>query len=332
MLKFLAIDRFSGLLLLMVILASVLPISGHKAEIFNLLTTIAIAILFFFHGAKLSREAIIAGLLHWKLHAVVFGITFAVFPVLALLAKPLLIDALGLQLYYGFLFMCCLPSTVQSSIAFTSMAGGNVAAAMCSASFSNIIGMLLTPIMVSFLLLGQQEHDIALGGAVFKILGLLLLPFVLGQLCRPKLLATLQRHPGIVKAFDQGSILMVVYAAFSSAVVAGLWQQVNGLTLAYLLLSCAALLAIIMLLAYSVAKALGFAPADQICVFFCASKKTLAAGIPMAQILFIGQPLGLMVLPIMIFHQLQLMVCALIAAKWAKSAPSTAELPHPQNR
>ena len=318
MLKLLALDRFTILLFVMVILASILPVSGHAAEIFSVITTAAIAVLFFLHGAKLSREAVMQGLTHWKLHGFVFAITFAVFPILGLLAKPILVPMLGQELYWGFLFMCFLPSTVQSSIAFTSVARGNVAAAVCSASFSNIIGMFITPIMVAFFILGQTSHDFDPTSSIIQITLLLLVPFILGQILRPYVFPHMQKRPKIVKVFDQFSILMVVYGAFSSAVVAGLWSQISMSTLMLLILACSVLLTLIMLLSLYIPKWLGFNAADQKTIFFCGSKKTLASGVPMAQILFIGQPIGMIVLPIMIFHQIQLMVCGIIANYWSK--------------
>ncbi len=318
MFKLLALDRFTVLLFVMVLLASVVPVSGQAAVIFGHVTTVAIAILFFLHGAKLSREAVREGLLHWKLHGVVFLFTFALFPILGLMAKPLLLPMLGQELYWGFLFLCFLPSTVQSSIAFTSVAQGNVAGAVCSASFSNLIGMFITPILVSIFILGQTQHQFDPTQSILHITLLLLVPFVLGQLLRPWVFPQMQKMPKIVKVFDQGSILMVVYGAFSSAVVAGLWQQVSIGTLLLLILVCSVLLTVVMLLALWVPKALGFNTADQRTIFFCGSKKTLASGVPMAQILFIGQPLGMIVLPIMLFHQIQLMVCGILANYWAK--------------
>lgn len=322
MLKLLALDRFTILLVAMVLLASFLPISGQAAAIFGKVTTIAIAVLFFLHGAKLSREAVVEGILHWKLHALVFAMTFIVFPVLGLMAKPILEPLLGQQLYWGFLFMCFLPSTVQSSIAFTSVAKGNVAAAVCSASFSNLIGMFITPILVSLFIFGKSKHNYDPTSSIIEITLLLLVPFILGQVLRPYVFPLMQKMPKIVKVFDQGSILMVVYGAFSGAVVAGLWHQVSLTTLIYLVLACSVLLTAIMLLALYIPKWLGFSQADQISIFFCGSKKTLASGVPMAQILFIGQPLGMIVLPIMIFHQIQLMVCGVIANYWSKQQHS----------
>ncbi|EXE61466.1 sodium Bile acid symporter family protein [Acinetobacter sp. 1542444] len=319
MLKLLALDRFTILLVGMVLLATFFPVSGQAAQYFNTLTTVAIAILFFLHGAKLSREAVIEGILHWKMHVLVFAFTFLIFPVIGLLAKPILLPLLGQQLYWGFLFMCFLPSTVQSSIAFTSVAKGNVAGAVCSASFSNLIGMFITPVLVSFFILGQSQHGFDPTTSIIQITLLLLVPFILGQLLRPYIFPYMAKVPSIVKAFDQGSILMVVYGAFSGAVVAGLWHQVSWKTLLILTIACSVLLTVIMLLALYLPRALGFNRADQVTVFFCSSKKTLASGVPMAQILFIGQPLGMIVLPIMIFHQIQLMVCGVIANYWAKS-------------
>lgn len=325
MLKLLALDRFTILLFVMVLLASVVPVSGQAAEVFGWITTGAIAILFFLHGAKLSREAVVEGIMHWKLHTLVFALTFALFPILGLLAKPILLPMLGQELYWGFLFMCFLPSTVQSSIAFTSVAHGNVAGAVCSASFSNIIGMFITPVLVAFFILGQSKHGFDPTASIIQITLLLLVPFILGQILRPWIYPKMMKMPKIVKVFDQGSILLVVYGAFSSAVVAGLWNEVSLSTLLLLLLACSVLLTLVMLLSLYIPRWLGFSRADQKTVFFCGSKKTLASGVPMAQILFIGQPLGMIVLPIMIFHQIQLMVCGIIANVWAKEAESEAE-------
>ncbi len=325
MLKLLALDRFTILLFVMVLLASLWPISGQAAEYFSVLTTSAIALLFFLHGAKLSRDAIREGLFHWKLHSIIFLFTFALFPGLGLLARPILEPLLGQMLYWGFLFLCFLPSTVQSSIAFTSMAQGNVAGAVCSASFSNIIGMLITPLLVSLFIMGSNTPQYDPSQAILQIIGLLLVPFVLGQLMRPWIYPKMQKFPNLVKNFDQWSILLVVYGAFSGAVVNGLWQQVDLSTLFLLILVCSVLLALIMGLAFWCARLLGFDLADQKTIFFCASKKTLASGVPMAQILFMGLPLGILLLPIMIFHQIQLMVCGILANAWSKSSDSSIE-------
>lgn len=178
--------------------------------------------------------------------------------------------------------------------------------------------------LVAFFILGQSQHGFDPTASILQITLLLLVPFILGQLLRPWIFPKMQQMPKIVKIFDQGSILMVVYGAFSSAVVAGLWHEVSLSTLLLLLLACSVLLTIVMLLSLFIPRWLGFNRADQKRCSF-AVPKTLASGVPMAQILFIGQPLGMIVLPIMIFHQIQLMACGVIANLWAKQAVHTEE-------
>ncbi|WP_343595311.1 bile acid:sodium symporter family protein [Acinetobacter sp.] len=316
-------DNFSLMIMGMVILASIVPIYGQAAVIFNHLTNFAIALLFFLHGAKLSREAVIAGLTHWRLHLFIFASTFVMFPILGLVLKPVIEPLLGHQLYLGILYVCMLPSTVQSSIAFTSIAKGNVPAALCSASASNLLGMFITPFLVS-LFIAQSMHQGASGSgdAVLNIVMLLLVPFILGQICRAKIFPWLKERAVVVKAVDQGSILMVVYAAFSEAVIEGIWHQVSIETLVALVLICCGLLAIVMILLSYSSKAFGFNRADRIAILFCGSKKTLASGVPMAKIIFAGQPIGLILLPLMLFHQIQLIVCGILASRFAQQSIS----------
>lgn len=312
-------DRFSCMIIAMLLLASVFPIHGQAASIFNTLTNVAIALLFFLHGAKLSREAVYAGITHWRLHITIFSATFILFPLLGLLLKPLIEPLLGSSLYMGILYLCLLPSTVQSSIAFTSIAKGNVPAALCSASASNILGMFITPALVSlFLVNTATTHQSGSFTAVLNIIGLLFVPFILGQICRAKILPFLQRHPSQIKIVDQGSILMVVYAAFSEAVIEGVWQHVSSSQLILLLLICITLLFIAMLIIHFSSKKLGFNTADQITILFCGSKKTLASGVPMAKILFAGHAFGLIILPLMLFHQIQLITCGILASYFAQ--------------
>ena len=222
-------DNFTLALLGTVTLATLLPCRGEVARGFSLLTDLAIVLLFFLHGAKLSREAILSGLAHYRLHLLVFASTFVLFPALGLLTGLLPSSLLGPELASGFLFLCLLPSTVQSSIAFTSMAGGNVPAAVCSASISNVLGIFITPVLTGALL-GAQGAGVSLG-AIRSILLQLLAPFVLGHLLRPVIGAFVDRHKSVLSFVDRGSILLVVYTAFSEAVVEGLWQKVSGFDL-----------------------------------------------------------------------------------------------------
>jgi sodium/bile acid cotransporter 7 len=299
----------------MVVLASVAPVSGPAASGFSLLTKAAIALLFFLHGARLSREAVIAGITHWRLHLTVLAITFALFPLLGLAIQKLPASVLPAAFSLGMLFLCCLPSTVQSSIAFTSVARGNVAAAVCAASASNLLGVFVTPLLVA-VTMGARGGGVSLNELQSVALQLLL-PFALGQAARRWIRDWMARHGPLVGYVDRGSILLVVYGAFSAAVAGGLWRQVSAGQILLLIIACAILLGIVLATTVSVARGLGFAKADEITILFCGSKKSLASGVPMAGILFPPASVGVMVLPLMIFHQIQLMACAVIAQRYA---------------
>lgn len=310
-------DAFTQTLLAVVLIATVLPASGQVAVAFEWITDLAIALLFFLHGAKLSRQAILAGAGHWRLHLLVFACTFVLFPLLGLALKPLLAPLIGSELYLGMLYLCALPATVQSAIAFTSLARGNIAAAICSAAASSLLGIFLTPLLVA-LLMGVEGANGSALDAIGKISLQLLLPFILGQIAQRWIGAWVTRNKGWLKYVDQSSILLVVYTAFSAAVIGGLWQQVPLLTLLALVLACCVLLALALLLTHLLGKWLGFSLEDRITILFCGSKKSLATGVPMAQVLFAGSSIGLLILPLMLFHQIQLMVCAVLAQRYAK--------------
>ncbi|MBC8723890.1 bile acid:sodium symporter [Paraburkholderia sp. 31.1] len=310
-------DNFTLCLVGTVILASFLPVHGQAAAGFNWVTNIAVGLLFFLHGAKLSREAIIAGATHWRLHLVVLLSTFALFPLLGLALKPVLSPLVTPSLYAGVLFLCTLPSTVQSSIAFTSIAKGNVPAAVCSASASSLLGIFVTPALVSVIVSNQA----ASGGAspwhtIGNIVLQLLVPFVAGQLLRPLIGKWIEKNRGVLKFVDQGSILLVVYGAFSEAVTEGLWHTIPLSALGGLVVVNAVLLALALAATIFASKRLGFSRADQITIIFCGSKKSLAAGVPMAKVIFASHAVGAVVLPLMLFHQIQLMVCAALAQRW----------------
>jgi sodium/bile acid cotransporter 7 len=301
----------------MVVLASILPVRGEAAHGLNLIVKLAIALLFFLHGAKLSRESVVAGATHWRLHLLILAFTFVMFPVLGLIISK--IGVLTPTLAAGILFLCCLPSTVQSSIAFTSIARGNVAAAVVAASASNLFGIFITPVLVSLLMHTQGG---ASGGwkSVQDIVVQLLLPFIAGQLARPLICKWIEKHKQLIGYVDRGSILLVVYAAFSEAVVGGIWHRISPLQLMILLAVCGVLLAVVLAVTTYGARALGFSPEDEKAITFCGSKKSLATGVPMANILFPGPTAGILVLPLMVFHQIQLMACSVIAQHYAKKA------------
>nr|WP_288853146.1 bile acid:sodium symporter family protein [uncultured Acidovorax sp.] len=314
-------DNFTLALLGTVTLASVLPASGVAAQALEGITVAAVALLFFLHGAKLSRDAIVAGLSHWRLHLVVVGTTFALFPLLGWALRPLLLPLVTPGLYTGILYLCVLPATVQSAIAFTAMARGNMPAAICSASASTLLGIVITPLLVGLLLpeaqqAGAAQHDTLAN--IGRITLQLLVPFVVGHLLRPWIGGFVQRRAAALKLVDQGSILLVVFTAFSAAVVEGLWRQLPASALLGLVVVCAVLLTLALVTTTWVARRMGFSKEDEITLVFCGSKKSLASGVPMAKVLFASHAVGAIVLPIMVFHQMQLMVCAVLAQRYAR--------------
>ncbi|OZI48595.1 bile acid:sodium symporter family protein [Bordetella genomosp. 4] len=310
-------DRFTLFLVTTVIIASLFPAHGQGLVAFNWITNLGIALLFFLHGARLSREAIIAGVMHWRLHLTVFSATFIMFPILGVALKPLLQPLVTPELYTGILFLCCLPATVQSAIAFTSMARGNVPAAVCSASASSLLGIFLTPLLAGTVVVASANAPISFD-AVGQIMLQLLLPFILGQIMRRWIGAWVYKRKALLKFVDQGSILLVVYTAFSEAVNEGLWHNTPVPALLGLVFSCAVLLALALLGCVIMGKVFKFSIEDRITLLFGGSKKSLASGIPMAQVIFAGQAVGAIVLPLMLFHQIQLMVCAMLASRFAK--------------
>lgn len=323
-------DNFTLALVGTVIIASLLPCRGTVAIGFNWLTNFAIGLLFFLHGAKLSREAIVSGATHWRLHLVVLLSTFAMFPLLGLALKPILTPLVTPELYMGILFLCTLPSTVQSSIAFTSMAKGNVPAAVCSASASSLLGIFITPALVGLVV---HSHGATTGSpwhTVGNITLQLLVPFIAGQALRPAIGKWIDRNRAMLKFVDQGSILLVVYVAFSEAVNEGIWHSMSLATLGGLLVVNIVLLALAIFATAFAAKRLGFSRADQITIIFCGSKKSLASGIPMAKVIFASQAVGAVVLPLMLFHQIQLMVCAVLAQRWGARRTATEKAREPE--
>ncbi len=317
--RFLAVfEPFILMLLGTVVLASLLPARGEMATIVGYAADIGIVLLFFLHGAKLSRDAILSGLRNWKLHLAVLSVTFVAFPLfgLGLSALPFVNGPLAA----GLLFLTLLPSTVQSSIAFTAIARGNVAAAVCSASFSNLLGILITPALVALLMNASGSTGISID-SVEAIVLQLLVPFVAGHLLRPWIGAWVTRRKAMLTVVDRGSILLVVYSAFGAAVVEGLWTKLSIGDLVLIGLLCAVLLAFVLALTFAVARLMKLPREDAIVLQFCGSKKSLASGVPMAGVLFPPAQVGVILLPLMLFHQLQLIACAVIARRYAESAP-----------
>ncbi|MCG7467913.1 MULTISPECIES: bile acid:sodium symporter family protein [Corynebacterium] len=313
-------DPLIVLIILAVIIAIIAPARGNFADIVGQLTNVAIALLFFLYGARLSTQEALNGLKHWRLHLTILAFTFVVYPLIGIALRPLT-AVISHDMYLGILFLTLVPSTVQSSVAFTSIAKGNVAGAIVSASASNLVGVIITPLLVMFLMgTGGGVH---IDTSVFGEIALLLLaPFVLGQLTRRWVGKVAQSKA--TKVVDRGSIAMVVYSAFSKGVVDGIWSSISLWDLAFLVVFAAIFVAFMLWLTRKASQKMGFNRADTIAIEFCGSKKSLATGLPMASVIFAsgGASLGLLILPLMIYHQVQLMMCSWLAARYAQH-PST---------
>jgi sodium/bile acid cotransporter 7 len=314
-------DRFVLWLLGAVALGSLLPVTGAAAKAVDLFTLAAIFALFFLHGVRLPREALLSGVTDWRLHLAIVGVTFVLFPLAGLGLSLLMPGLLSPLLWSGILFLCALPSTVQSSIAYTSIAGGNVAGAVAAAAFSNLLGVFLTPLLVS-LLLGAQGAEIGLGG-IAKIAALLFLPFLLGHAARPWLLPLVKDRPRLTTVIDKGTILLAVYGAFSAAAAEGLWSRLPATQFVLLAFLCLTLLALMLAASWALGRFGGFRLENRAAILFCGSVKSLASGAPIARILFPGAAAGFVILPVMLFHTLQLIVCAWIAGRMAQSTPDS---------
>lgn len=313
------IDRMTLVILGALALSIIAPISGRPAEIYGIGTKVAVFVLFFGYGARLSTAETMAGIKHWRLHLTILSFTFVLFP---LLGAPLLLLPDGFvsdPVRTGLVFLCLAPSTVQSSVNMTSLAGGNVPAAMMSATASNVLGVVLTPTLVMLLfptVSGGLSWQIAL-----DVFVQLLLPFFLGQLSRIWTAGFMARHKHQLKFLDQAVIVLIVYGAFSEMFATGLWRRLSWFDLAITLAFTLPMLAFMLWLTWHVAGWLGFPRNDKIAIMFCGTKKSLATGVPIASVLFPASTVGLLVVPLMIYHQAQIITASVIAARLSATAP-----------
>lgn len=315
-------DRFILWLIAAVALAVMLPVTGASAATLDWLTYAAIFSLFFLHGARLPREALIAGITGWRLHLAILALTYLAFPAIGIALARAVPGLLSAELWTGMLFLCALPSTVQTSIAYTSIARGNVAGAVAAAAFSNLLGVFLTPFLVAAMLQAEGS-EVALGG-IWRIVALLFLPFLLGHALRPFVAPRIEGKR-LTTIVDKGTILLAVYGAFSAATVEGVWGRIPPGEIALLSLLLAALLAFVLALAWAMGRWGGFSHEDRAAILFCGSVKGLVSGVPMARILFPGPMAGIVIVPIMIFHAIQLVVGAWIAGSMGRKAKAQAQ-------
>ncbi len=319
LLRRLRLDPYILAIMAMVALAAITPARGMGKDILDHVVHAAIALLFFIYGAKISRQAIWHGITHWRLQSLVFATSFIVFPLIGFGLVALAEGALDSGLVTGLMFLCLLPSTVQSSIALTSIARGNVPAALCCASLSNLAGVVITPVLAA-LLLTTGSGDISLD-AVRDIALQILLPFVIGQIARPLVGGWFTRQKTLTMLVDRGSILLVVYSAFSAGVVAGIWSKVSPQSIVLVILLDLLLLVIVLVFTTMASRLARLPVEDEVTIAFCGSQKSMASGLPMANIIFPASTVGLIVLPLMLYHQMQLMVCAALARRYNLRSP-----------
>ncbi|MEM6652331.1 MAG: bile acid:sodium symporter family protein [Pseudomonadota bacterium] len=290
----------------------------------GLVTKLGIALVFFLHGANLAPENLVAGVKNWKVHALIQATTFIIFPILGLAIYVGLAPVLPESSRLGFFFLAALPSTISSSVAMTVLARGNVPVAVFNATLSGLLGLVLTPIMIS-VVTTTGSVQFSLVDSIINIALTLLAPFVLGQIFRPAIKSLLATHKPIVSWLDRGVILLIVFTSFATSTAGGIWTRFTVFEFSATIALVAALLAIAFGFTILAARQLNLSREDEVAAVFCGSTKSLANGAPIAQILFAGSPvLGVILLPLMLYHQLQLVACALMAQRYAKRAETTA--------
>jgi sodium/bile acid cotransporter 7 len=302
-----------------VVLAWLFPDAGAKGGSLHpeLVNKLGVSLIFFLHGLMLSFAALAAGTRMWRVHLLVQMSTFLLFPLLGLALLAGAGSRLGPELRTGLFFLCALPSTVSSSVALTATARGNVAVAVFNATLSSLLGVVLTPLWLS-LVLGTAEHALPFGSVVLDLLLWLVLPLLLGQLARPVLGRLAEAHKTRINVLDRLTILLLVYTSFCDSVKGGVWRS-GARPLAVAALSSLLLLGVALALTWALGRVLRFERRERIAALFCGSKKTLASGVPMARLIFGAQPnLALILLPIMIYHPLQLAVGGWLASRLAR--------------
>jgi len=315
------LDWFILSLIGVIVLASQFPGPGIAKGPFSIssLANLGISFIFFFYGLKLNRKKLVAGLSNWRLHVLVQAGTFILFPVLLLLLRPLLNSGDTQVLWLGSFFLAALPSTVSSSVVMVSIANGNIPGAIFNASISSLIGIFLTPAWMAIVTGGHHNH-IDMSDVIIKLLLQILLPVVVGLLLNPTRLGKIaERYNKQLKYFDQITILAIVYTAFSDSFDK---QMFSNLGIGELLLLGACMLALFFLVYFiigNITRLLHFNREDKITATFCGSKKSIIHGTVMAKVIFMNSPLvGILLLPIMLYHALQLISVSVIAQGMAR--------------
>jgi sodium/bile acid cotransporter 7 len=313
------IDSFIAGILLMVVLAYFFPQPGLVKKPFSLedVAAYGVAGIFFFYGLKLNFDKLKKGLANWKLHIVVQTATFLLFPLLALSIKPLFHSETDAALWTGIFYLCALPSTVSSSVVMVSIAGGNIPAAIFNASISSLIGIFMTPFWIKlFITQGSAHMDSTT--IVSKLLVQVLIPVLLGIALNSRYGAITERNKKKLKTFDQVIILIIIYTSFCHSFSLGIFKGISWLALILLAVYMLVLFVLVICLIRFIARLLGFDAADSITAMFCGSKKSLVHGTVMSRIIFAGSTsTGIILLPLMLYHALQLVAASIMAKRMA---------------
>ncbi|MCE9648215.1 MAG: bile acid:sodium symporter [Parvibaculum sp.] len=319
MLAKLKLDGFLVSLLGVVALAVVWPAPGATGSPLHVewISTYGISIVFFLYGLTLAPEKMRAGFAKWRVHAAVQLGTFALFPAVVLALLFLVSSRLPAEVSVGFFYLAALPGTVSSAVAMTSLARGNVPVAIFNATASSFLGVFLTPLLMAWYL-NTTGHTLPLGAVILKIVMLVLVPIGAGQIAHRWLAGWASRNSAWLKLIDRGVILAIVYNSFCDSILAGIWSAHDITLLIEMIGGAIALFFLIYALMKVVCRIMGFNREDTIACLFCASKKSLATGVPLSKVMFGATPaLGLIIAPLMIFHFFQLVIVSVIANRFA---------------
>jgi solute carrier family 10 (sodium/bile acid cotransporter), member 7 len=304
----------------MVLMAKLIPFHESYNKYFNLSAFIdwGIAGIFLLYGLKLNLKEVVKDISNWKLHVLIQSGTFIIFPLLVLLFYPLMNGSEYKSIWLSIFFLACLPSTVSSSVVMVSIAKGNVTSAIFNASISGLIGIIMTPLLMSFFLepsSGSGNHGEVLRQLLIKVL----LPIILGILLNPVFKKWVTKYSNIIAEFDRLIILLIVYESFSTAFIENIFVSVPSEIFLILAFSVVFLFFAVYYILQFLAKKMRFNPKDIITVTFCGSKKSLVHGSLFLLVLDIPEDQKvLFLLPVMVYHSFQLFYVSWLASKIAQ--------------
>jgi solute carrier family 10 (sodium/bile acid cotransporter), member 7 len=308
-----------------IFLAYLVPDFGSSASQvpWKILTDLGIALVFFFYGVKLNPEQLKTGLSNWKLHVLIQACTFLFFPIIVIVLMQFVPWIEG-DFQKGISFLSVLPSTVSASVVMVSIARGNLPAAIFNASISSLIGVLITPIWMGWILEGssiEMDFWVSFGELSLKVL----LPVLLGLFFHQILFSKIEKYLSKLKYLDQTVILMIVFTSFAQSFSQEIFTPYSIFSLLKVGISMLGLFFMIWGLLEGLARIFGFEREDRITALFCGSKKSLVQGVVIGKIIFPDPAIfGLVLLPVMLYHIQQLIVGSILAGIFSKRSKKKA--------